>query len=245
MVANRYTHIADQLRVQIGRGLLAADDRLPSEAELMTEFGASRPTVRLALDILQNEGLIVRRHGSGNFVRQPVERITYTDDKLSEDTRTTVAAAVKVPVSTKVVEADNSLCVLLGVPRDTRLTEYVYRSYQGSTPYSLARIYVPAGVLAADVPRTSASPLGDDVRAALTSSGVQLAATQSRITARLATAEEARTLQIGTGTAVLDIERVSLDPAGRVVEAALLVLPSYSAQAVFTTHSLVRDLEAA
>ncbi|MET8981031.1 GntR family transcriptional regulator [Streptomyces sp. NPDC004539] len=243
MVANRYTHIANQLRVQIEQRVLSADDRMPSEADLMAAYSASRPTVRLAMEVLENEGLIVRRHGSGTFVRQPTTRIRYTNDKLSPETRAAIAPVMEVSVTHKTITADNKLCALLGIPTDTRLTEYVYRSRHGTVPYSLAHVYVPAGLLAPDESLKALSPLGDDVRAQLIASGVRLAATQSNITARLPTAEEARLLGIGIGTAVLDIVRTSLDPTGRVVEATLLVLPGFNAEATFTTHSLLREQE--
>jgi len=243
MVANRYAHIANQLRVQIEKRVLSAGDRMPSEADLMAAYGASRPTVRLAMDVLENKGLIVRRHGIGTFVRQPTTPIRYANDKLSRETRTAIAPVMEVSVTSKTITADNKLCALLGVPTNTQLTEYIYRSRHGTVPYSLAHVYVPAGLLDLTEPPKAPSPLGDDVRAQLIASGVQLAATQSNITARLPTAEEARLLGIGTGTAVLDIVRTSLDPTGSVVEATLLVLPGFNAEATFTTHSLVREQE--
>ncbi|HEY8981132.1 MAG TPA: GntR family transcriptional regulator [Streptomyces sp.] len=243
MVANRYTHIANQLRAQIEQRALSANERMPAETDLMAAYRASRPTVRLAMDVLENEGLIVRRHGIGTFVRPPTTRIRYANDKLSRETRAAIAPVVEVNVTSKTITANNKLCARLGIPTDTQLTEYVYRSSHGTVPYSLAHVYVLAGLLDPNEPPRPLSPLGDDVRAQLIASGVHLAATQSNITARLATAEEARLLGIGIGTAVLDIVRTSLDPTGSVVEATLLVLPGFNAEATFTTHSLLREQE--
>jgi DNA-binding FadR family transcriptional regulator len=55
--------IADQIRDQIGSRRLREGDRLPSEPVLMTTFGASRPSVREALRILESDGLITVRRG--------------------------------------------------------------------------------------------------------------------------------------------------------------------------------------
>lgn len=65
----RYQKIAATLREQIRRGELAPGAALPSEAELRRRFAASRNTVRQALTVLENEGLIVAEHGRGRFVR--------------------------------------------------------------------------------------------------------------------------------------------------------------------------------
>ncbi|MDP4023522.1 FCD domain-containing protein [Methylobacterium sp. NEAU 140] len=53
----------------IGDGTYAANARLPSENDLATRFGVSRPVVRAALDRLRQEGAIVSRQGAGSFVK--------------------------------------------------------------------------------------------------------------------------------------------------------------------------------
>jgi len=63
-----YRRIADSLRTAIESGDLAPGDKLPSEAELMTQWGRSLGTVRQALAVLRNEGLVAPRHGRGVFV---------------------------------------------------------------------------------------------------------------------------------------------------------------------------------
>ena len=65
----KYRQVHDALRRQIVSGRLSAGDRLPSEADLGRQFGASRITVGRALRDLQVAGLIERRAGSGSFVR--------------------------------------------------------------------------------------------------------------------------------------------------------------------------------
>ncbi|AJK69558.1 GntR family transcriptional regulator [Corynebacterium marinum] len=66
-----YLAIADAVRERISRCGLTGGDRLPTERELVEEFGVARMTVRSALDVLQQEGLIERRRGrsGGTFVR--------------------------------------------------------------------------------------------------------------------------------------------------------------------------------
>jgi DNA-binding FadR family transcriptional regulator len=61
--------VATYLRNQIVRGELVEGDSLPPEAELMTAFGVSRPTLREAFRILESESLITIRRGARGGAR--------------------------------------------------------------------------------------------------------------------------------------------------------------------------------
>jgi GntR family transcriptional regulator len=63
-----YAQASEALRDLVQRGGYAAGDRLPSEVELSQRMGISRPTLREALRHLEEDGMIVRRHGVGTFV---------------------------------------------------------------------------------------------------------------------------------------------------------------------------------
>lgn len=65
-----YIQIADQIRDQILNGAVEAGRQLPSERDLATSLGVSRPTVREALIALEVAGLVEVRVGAGAFVRQ-------------------------------------------------------------------------------------------------------------------------------------------------------------------------------
>lgn len=62
---------ADELRRRILSGGLAAGERLPTEATLMEELGVGRSTLREAVRVLEREGLVRVRQGSGTYVAQP------------------------------------------------------------------------------------------------------------------------------------------------------------------------------
>ena len=63
-----YEPVAHELLVLILGGHFGVGDRLPSERQLASRFGVSRPTVREALSVLEARGLVVTRKGSGTFV---------------------------------------------------------------------------------------------------------------------------------------------------------------------------------
>lgn len=71
----KYQKLADVLRSSIQDGTYRSQKALPTEQALCRQFQVSRQTVRQALALLESEGLIERRQGSGSYVRdrsQPV-----------------------------------------------------------------------------------------------------------------------------------------------------------------------------
>lgn len=65
----KYIQISNDIRNKILDGTFKANEQLPFEKELCSKYSASKMTVKKALDNLVNEGLIVKRRGSGTFVK--------------------------------------------------------------------------------------------------------------------------------------------------------------------------------
>ncbi len=64
-----YQQLADALRTGIQSGDLAPGEQLPTLQALASEYGVSIGTVKSALGVLRDVGLIVSRQGKGSFVR--------------------------------------------------------------------------------------------------------------------------------------------------------------------------------
>ena len=63
-----YLQLQQLVRQAIQTKVLTQDDMIPAERDLALEYGVSRITVRKAIDGLAQEGLVVRRRGSGTYV---------------------------------------------------------------------------------------------------------------------------------------------------------------------------------
>jgi len=66
--STRLQQVKEYLLRYIEQARLQRNDQLPSEASIAKELGVSRNTLREAYVTLENEGVIVRRHGIGTFV---------------------------------------------------------------------------------------------------------------------------------------------------------------------------------
>src|SRR6201988_1422127 len=82
-----YQQLQRALRQAIETRVLGPDDALPPERDLATDFSVSRITVRKAIAGLVSDGLLVRRQGSGTFVRARVEKNFSKLTSFSEDMR--------------------------------------------------------------------------------------------------------------------------------------------------------------
>jgi GntR family transcriptional regulator of arabinose operon len=87
---HKYEILMDFLRSEIEGGRIAPGGRIPSENALAASFSISRFTVRRAVELLTNEGLLEKRRGSGTFVRAAAGKrggvigivTTYLDDYI-------------------------------------------------------------------------------------------------------------------------------------------------------------------
>jgi GntR family transcriptional regulator len=100
----------------IAREALRAGDKLPSEAELCLMFNISRPTLREALSLLEQEGLILTVHGRGRFlsaagslkVERPItayESLTSMLHQLGYKPETRVLSVKELPADAEAAKA--------------------------------------------------------------------------------------------------------------------------------------------
>lgn len=84
-----YRQLADDLRDRIHREEFAVGSPIPTEAQLSHDYRASRITVRHALGMLEQEGLLHREQGRGSFIRPRAlsvgpRRLTSFSEELDE-----------------------------------------------------------------------------------------------------------------------------------------------------------------
>jgi GntR family transcriptional repressor for pyruvate dehydrogenase complex len=81
-----HEYVAEQIRRQIGLGIIAPGEALPPERELARLFGVGRVTIQLAIGTLEADRLITTRRGrsGGSFVLAPAEQHGSLDFRLLE-----------------------------------------------------------------------------------------------------------------------------------------------------------------
>jgi GntR family transcriptional regulator len=83
-----YLQVRRGLFQAIKEGIFKAEEALPSERDLAESLGVSRVTARKAIDALAQDGVIIRRHGSGNYIapllEQPLSRLSGFTEELKQ-----------------------------------------------------------------------------------------------------------------------------------------------------------------
>lgn len=69
-----YIYVYDELLLQIKQGIYPIKSQLPSEPDLAKKLGISRTTLRQALALLQEDGIVRNERGRGNFVMDAFDR---------------------------------------------------------------------------------------------------------------------------------------------------------------------------
>ncbi len=136
-----HEHIVEQLQRLILSGKLAPGTRLPSERAMMTEFQVSRPTVREALRVAENMGLISVRPGDPGgpkVLGTPSVGITRVFDSLLQSGCTSALELLEMRIV-----LDSSAAALASTQPKSRLTNLleVLRQMQTTTDlYSFAEL---------------------------------------------------------------------------------------------------------
>jgi GntR family transcriptional regulator len=212
--APRYREIEQALRARIAT--LRPGHRLPSDADLCTEFGVSRMTARHAMSQLAEEGLVRRDPGRGTFVAEPpTHRRANFLMTFSHEMRRQGRVPSSRIVGRIVRYPDDAERADLRVARGEQVIELRrVRLADGSA------VAVEVAVLAS---RCVAAVMAADLEAgslheALIDAGYVPSRGKSSIGAEAATRDDAVLLGISNGEPMLVERRLILDQRGRPIE---------------------------
>ncbi|MEZ5141114.1 MAG: GntR family transcriptional regulator [Acidimicrobiales bacterium] len=224
MRRTRYQEIAEALEREIEGGAFVAGRLLPSEAELSARHGASRVTVRRALEVLRERGLISSRQGLGWFVaadpvRQSLGRLGTIEGQLAAEG---VDSERRI-LDFRFVDAPPRVAAVLGAGTVLRVRRL---NLADGEPFALVTVWCPerfgAELSRADVARSSFYEL----------IGTELGGATQTIAAAAVGAHDADLLGVPAGAPVLRCERATRSAAGEPVLYSEHVFPAHRTEFV-------------
>jgi GntR family transcriptional regulator len=215
-ISLKHERIAAVLAREIRSGLVPRGAQLPGEVELAKRFSVSRNTVRSALAVLTEDGLITTRTGKGSFVLfdgRPLDgRLGWTH-ALAEQGVETRMRTVKIAL-----EQDPELAERLGLRSPDVIVIERLRQLTDGVAISIERSRIPALKSLRDLPDNGLE--NGSITATLHGAGLHLDHCEQRLRGRPLDAVEAGLLGRPEGTWFLHTERTSFTADDRFAEYA-------------------------
>ena len=212
-----WRQIANQIEADIAFGRLPPGSRLPIETELAARFEVNRHTVRRALADLSARGLIRATQGRGTFVEgRPLAYPIGVRTRFSENVSLAGREAGGRFLAGEEMPADAGTAMALSIaPGAAVMRLETLRSADG-VPISMGSGYFP-------LPRFSriveAYRRHGSTTKALKACGVaDYLRTETRVSARAATSDEARHLDLPPGRIVLTVDSTNVDAEGTPIQ---------------------------
>lgn len=217
---SRYAALAAAMRARITRGEWAPGHAIPAEQTLAAEHGVALGTMRRALDLLAEQGLVDRVHGRGTFVRAGLSgapmlrffRFGHGDEVGADRAPGSRILAREVLAATAEVSHGLGLAVREPVLRLKRLRSV------GDRPRLFEEIWLPLPLFA---PLAEGDPAtwGDLLYPLfLERCGVHVHRAVDTIGFGQLAAAQARALRLPTGHPCARVQRQAFDLAGRCIE---------------------------
>ncbi len=222
-----YQQLAGQLRKQIESGELSEGMLLPTEHELAASFQVSRQTVRAAIDLLRQRGLVESRRGVGTRVVRRTEALAHTFSAASVDDLLALVRSTELAVEQRSrFTLNEAMARRFGAEQGSNWVYLGCKRSDIATGSVLAwtDVYVDhryAGLLRND--ERLRTPLFERIEA---EAGRRTSHIQQEIRATLLSAPMAEKLGVPAGSPALELMRSYYFDNGQLYEVALNTLPA-------------------
>jgi GntR family transcriptional regulator len=213
-----YAQVQARLVERIACGSWKPGQLLPNEFQLAEEYSVSQGTIRKALIALESDKLITRRQGAGTYVaRHTGETALFKFFRLlgRDDSRRTPTSVV---LHQREARATASQAKRLAVPPGEPLHAITRVRYFDGIASIYEQIHVPV-VLMPDLQVETGREMEAEMYVIYQERYlITIARAVERLEAVAATSREAKLLDVGTGSPLLEINRIALDINGTPIE---------------------------
>lgn len=147
----KYIFISNDIRKKILDGTYKANQQIPFEKDLCVTYDASKMTVKKALDILVSEGLIIKRRGSGTFVKDlsttEIERISVANQFRGTTALNPGKKVVSKILHFSVIQAPAIVQEKLNVSEDSFVYDIYRARYIDGAPHVMEKMYMPIDLI--------------------------------------------------------------------------------------------------
>ncbi|MCF0146865.1 MAG: GntR family transcriptional regulator [Clostridium sp.] len=215
----KYEEIAASIKNKIASGEYKANDQLPFEKNMCEKFNASKMTVKKALDLLVTEGLIVKRRGSGTFVKDisqnEIDNLSIKN-QFAGFTATMVGHNVETKIlDFKIINAEDKVAENLKIEKDDFVCLIHRVRYVDGKAIVIEKTYMPLylfpSIKRVDVEGSIYSYIEDKLK-------YKIQSCHSTVRAQKSEDLDKEYLKLQSDEPVLEIERIGYLDNGKVFE---------------------------
>lgn len=216
--------LADVIRGQLREAILSGEfplgTKLPNEEQLCDRFSVSRVTVREAVRGLIEDGYVVRRQGSGTYVRRRPSLRNSLDTNFSytEYLESSGLRAGRQVLGARMVQADADTAEALGIPVGTEVAEIRRIRTADRRPAIYSIDFLPGDIIDSVDQRDR---FRGSVYRLLAELGHTVEHGEAIVAPVLADKDTSRALDVAPGTPLQYLRQVDFDAAGRAVMLSL------------------------
>lgn len=227
-----YSQIAHDLRGDIQSGRVRPGDTLPPLRELMQHYGVARDTVRDAVAVLTNEGLVIPRRGIGTIVRDTKPITLHYDPSAPAQTWAQQGGGTDRVMVTEWENADPDTAARLDIEQGASVLHRVRHQIFSGVVAQIVEQWIPSEIVTdiqdqtgLDLAEIEGSSPDDGVNVfiSMASAGHAPISTTERQSARMPRPDERDTMEIPPGVAVLITDRRTIELDNRPVEVSRMV----------------------
>jgi len=212
MKMEKYKKIANEIIARIEDKTYQIGYKLPTESQLTKQYGASRHTVRPALDYLQNLGYIHTRKGSGSYVSNDTSYRALDMISLSNTHKGRITNEI---IDFEILECKDGLEKVFELPQGNRLIRFTRLRKRDNVPYQLEITTIPEYLFADLTVETIKGSFYDYVEE---SCGYRISHGLKEIYAVNLSANEALHLEVNEGDAAVVIFNKGYLSTGEIFE---------------------------
>ena len=229
--------ISNDIRNKILTGEYKANEKIPFEKELGVVYDSSKMTIKQALDILVAEGLIIKRRGSGTFVKDISPREMERLSVANQFRGTTALNPNKTVLSTilnfSIIPCPEEVQSKLNLTNESFVYDiYRVRCIDGE-PTAMEKMYMPVDIIPRLKEKNIKNSIYEYIKEEL---NLVIQSGHRNISARKATDFEAEHLNMEKGDPVVVAQQIGYLDTGAAFEYSSSVhrFDSYSIDVVLT-----------
>lgn len=220
----KYILISNDIRNKILDGVYQANEQIPFEKDMCVEYNVSKMTVKKALDILVAEGLVIKRRGSGTFVKdlsnEEMERVAFAN-QLRGTTALNPDKEVKSKIlEFSVIDANDLVKNKLNIKEDSFVYDIYRARYIDGKPTVMEKMYMPIDLVPGLRKINIENSIYEYIEGDL---GIKIQSSHRKISVRKATEIEEKYLELQPGDPVAVAEQIAYFDNGTAFEYSISV----------------------